>query len=145
MKIIDVMTRTVKTIMLDTPLRDAAEQMRAQDIGALPVTDGEKIKGILTDRDIVIRAVAAGKDLSRTMAKDAMSKHIRYVFEDEDIKTSAESMSTNQIRRLVVLDRNKRLVGLVSLGDLSRKGEDEHLLAGVARCCSESAAQHAAH
>jgi len=145
MKISDVMTRAVKTISLDTPLCDAAEQMRAQDIGALPVTDGEKIKGMLTDRDIVTRAVATGKDLRRTTAKEAMSAHIQYVFEDENINTAAETMSAHQIRRLVVLNRDKRLVGFVSLGDLSRMGQDEHLLAGVARCCSESAAQHAAH
>ena len=89
-------------------------------LALLPVTDGDKIKGMVTDRDIVIRAVALGKDLTKANAREAMTEHIRYVFDDEDISEAAKAMKGKQIRRLVVLNRAKRLIGLVSLGDLAR-------------------------
>lgn len=147
MKISEVMSRSITTIYLDTTLREAAEKMRAEDIGALPVVDPgtDKIKGMLTDRDIVIRAAASGKNLEKTTAQEAMTEKIRFVFEDEDIGKAATQMRDRQIRRLVVLNRDKRLVGVVALSDLARKSRDEHLFADVVRCVSETAAQHALH
>jgi CBS domain-containing protein len=119
--------------------------MKARDIGALPVTDSEKIKGMLTDRDIVLRCVAEGRDPATTTAREAMTEEIKFVFDDEDVSRAAEAMSDRQIRRLVVLNRNKRLVGLVSMGDICRDTHDDKLSAGVAKCCAESVEMHAAH
>ena len=145
MKVADIMSKNVTLIQLETPLKEAAEKMKAEDIGSIPVTDGEKIKGMLTDRDIVTRAIAVGKDVSSTAAKDVMTEKICYVFDDEEIDRAAEAMKDNQIRRLVVLDRNKRLVGMISLGDLASHGDNENLSAGVVKCVSETSAEHAVH
>ncbi len=147
MKISDIMSTKVETVKLDTTLRVAAEKMRSEDVGALPVVDAteDKIKGMLTDRDIVVRAAALGKDLDNTFAHEAMTKKICYVFEDDDISKAAEAMQDKQVRRLVVLSRNKRLVGLVSLADLARKGNDEQLSANVVKSVSKTAAQHSVH
>ncbi|MCX6129000.1 MAG: CBS domain-containing protein [Proteobacteria bacterium] len=145
MKVSEIMSKNPCYIKLDTNLKEAAEQMRSHDIGALPVTDGKKIKGMLTDRDIVMRSIALGKDPLKTLAKDAMTEKIQYIYEDDDISKAADAMSSQQIRRLVVLDRKKNLVGLVSMGDLSVKSGDDHLTANLAKHCSEPISQHAMH
>lgn len=147
MKISEVMSKNVSTVNLNTTLREAAEKMRAKDIGALPVVDpvADKLKGMLTDRDIVVRAAAQGKNMDQTTAEAAMTSNIRYVFEDDDIAVAADKMRNQQIRRLVVLNRDKRLVGMLALSDLAVKGQDEHLSAEVVRCVSETTAQHAVH
>lgn len=145
MKVAEIMSKNVSYVTLDTSLREAAEMMKSKDIGSIPVTDGEKLKGMLTDRDIVTRAVAAGKDPAKTTAKEAMTKRISYVFDDDDIGEAAESMKSRQIRRLAVLNRAKRLVGMVSLGDIASHGHDDGLSADVVRCVSESSAEHAVH
>ena len=128
MKIAEVMSRKVTTVSLNTTLQEAAEKMRVEDIGALPVVSPseDKIAGMLTDRDIVVRAVAVGKDLAKTHAEEAMTEHIHYVFEDEDLSKATEMMQGKNIRRLVVLNRDKRLVGLVSEADLACKKPDKH-------------------
>jgi CBS domain-containing protein len=136
-KIRDIMSPNVTLIRLETTVRDAAEKMKALDVGALPVTDGEKIKGMLTDRDIVVRCIAAGKDPASTPVREAMTERIKFVFDDDDVAAAADAMKDKQIRRLIVLNRAKRLVGLVSFGDLARHAEDVHLSAGVARRVAE--------
>jgi CBS domain-containing protein len=145
MKVSELMSTDPYFIKLDTNLKMAAEKMKAQDIGVLPVTDGLKIKGMLTDRDIVTRGVALGKDPEKTLAKEIMTERIWYVFADDDINKAAESMSKLQVRRLVVLDHDKNLVGLISMGDISSKSGDEQLTASIAKCCSETSLQHATH
>lgn len=139
MRVREAMTKSVATIQLNTTLREAAEKMRAEDVGALPVVDpqADKIKGMLTDRDIVIRAAAIGRDLGNTFAREAMTEKIRFVFEDDDISKAAEFMQDKQVRRLVVLNREKRLVGMISLADLALKSQDEHLSAGVMKKVSQ--------
>lgn len=147
MKIHQIMSRNITTIKLTTTLREAAEMMRREDVGAFPVVDPaeDKIKGMLTDRDIVVRAAALGKDLENTFAQEVMTEKVRYVFEDEDISKAADAMQDKQIRRLLVLNRSKRLVGLVALSDLAVKGQDERLSADVIKGVSETVAQHAIH
>ncbi|MBI4214966.1 CBS domain-containing protein [archaeon] len=142
MKISEIMTKKVEFINLETSLQKAAEKMREEDIGALPVVDPstERIKGMLTDRDIVIRAAALGKDLHTTPAKEAMTKKIRYVFEDEELNSAADQMIDNQIRRVVVLNREKRLVGLVSLSDLACRAKAEKLSGHVLKTVNDTAA-----
>lgn len=123
MKLSEIMTREVEIIQPDDPLRLAAKKMRDRDIGFLPVCDGETLLGVLSDRDITIRALADGMDVNIMLGRDLMTTPAIYCFEDQDVSEAARIMAENQIRRLVVLSRDdKRLVGVISLGDLARNG-----------------------
>ncbi|QSQ21477.1 CBS domain-containing protein [Pyxidicoccus parkwayensis] len=115
----DVMTKEVELISPNDSLKDAAEKMRSLNVGPLPVCDGDRLKGIITDRDIVVRAVSQGMDPSNTRVSQAMSDEIEYVYEDDDISTAARKMKEEQIRRILVVNRDKRLVGIVALGDIA--------------------------
>jgi CBS domain-containing protein len=126
MKIRDIMTSDVETVSPDTPLRDAAQRMRDTDTGFLPVGENDQLVGTLTDRDITIRAVAEGQDPNSAKVRDAMSENLVYCFDDQDSSEAAELMAEKQLRRLPILSRDKRLVGVVSLGDLAtRTGDDD--------------------
>ncbi|WP_349617146.1 CBS domain-containing protein [Azotobacter salinestris] len=118
MKIQDIMTRDVQTIRVDQTLREAAEMMEQIDSGALLVNDGDRLVGMLTDRDIAIRAVAKGKD-NDTPVREVMTPNVCYCFEDEDVQHVAENMADIHVRRLPVMNREKRLVGVVSLGNIT--------------------------
>jgi CBS domain-containing protein len=113
------MSRDVQFIGPDTTLRDAASIMKKIDAGALPVAEQNKLVGMLTDRDIAVRGIAEGKGPD-SKVRDAMTHEIKYCFEDEDVSHVAENMGEQQIRRLPVMSRDKRLVGIVSLSDISR-------------------------
>jgi CBS domain-containing protein len=115
----EVMTRDVEVINPNDTLRDAAEKMRSLNVGPLPVCDGQRILGMITDRDIVVRAIAVGKDPNSTQVSDAMTSGIEYCFDDDDSDSVLERMRNKQIRRMIVVDRNKKLVGIVALGDLA--------------------------
>ena len=125
MQLRDVMTREVEVIRPEAPIREAARKMREIDVGPMPVCDGEHLVGMLTDRDITVRAVAEGCDPNTTPVRDVMSSDIAYCFEDESLDHAAALMSERQVRRLPVLDNSKRLVGIVSLGDLAVDGRNE--------------------
>jgi CBS domain-containing protein len=126
MKIRDIMTSDVEIVSPDTPLRDAAQRMRDTDTGFLPVGENDQLVGTLTDRDITIRAVAEGQDPNSSKVRDAMSENLVYCFDDQDSSEAAELMAEKQLRRLPILSRDKRLVGVVSLGDLAtRTGDDD--------------------
>lgn len=114
----DLMSRDVKVISPEMTIQEAASQMREGDFGMLPVGENDRMIGSVTDRDIAIRAVAAGKDGS-TKVREVMSEGIFWVFEDESVEAAAKIMSERQVRRLPVVDRNKRLVGIVALGDFA--------------------------
>ena len=117
-KLKDLMSRDVKVVSPDMSIQDAAKQMREGDFGMLPVGENDRMIGTITDRDIAMRAVAEGKD-SSTKVRDVMSEGIDWVFEDETVEDAAKMMSQRQVRRLPVVDRNKRLVGIVALGDFA--------------------------
>ncbi len=121
MKIGNVMSRDVQLTSPDGRLRDAAALMKKIDAGVLPVAENDKLVGMITDRDIAIRAVAEGKG-PNTKVRDAMSYEVKYCFEDEDVAHVAENMAELQVRRLPVMNRDKRLVGIVSLADLATEG-----------------------
>ena len=121
------MTRHVEVIHPDATLREAAQKMKTLDVGPVPVCDGERLQGMLTDRDITIRATAEGRDPNTTRVRDVMTPDMVYCFEDQDVREAARIMEERQIRRLVVLNRDKRLVGIVSLGDLATQTSDEEL------------------
>jgi CBS domain-containing protein len=118
MKISNVMSKDVQLVKSDDTLRSAAALMKKIDAGLLPVTEADKLVGMITDRDIAIRAVAEGKGPD-TKVRDAMSPEVKYCFEDEDVTHVAENMGELQIRRLPVMNRDKRLVGIVSVADLA--------------------------
>ena len=119
MHVIEVMTRRVEVIDPNAPLREAAGKMKAFDIGLIPVCDGDKLRGTITDRDITVRGVAEGYDPSKTKIADIMSTDLAYCYEDDDIDAALNLMEKRQIRRLPVISRQKQLVGIVSLGDLA--------------------------
>jgi CBS domain-containing protein len=121
MQISNVMSRDVQIIDPDQTLRDAAAIMKRLDAGVLPVAEKDKLVGMITDRDIAIRGVAEGKGPTAKI-RDVMSHEVKYCFEDEEVDHVAENMAELQVRRLPVMDRQKRLVGIVSLGDLATHG-----------------------
>ncbi|MBZ4417655.1 CBS domain-containing protein [Myxococcus sp. RHSTA-1-4] len=118
-KVIEVMTKDVETISPNDSLKDAAEKMRALNVGPLPVCDGDRLKGIITDRDIVVRAISKGLDPNNTRVSQAMTDDIDYVYENDDIEKVELMMKENQIRRVLVVNQDKKLVGIISLGDLA--------------------------
>ena len=118
MKVKEAMTNEVVVARPDQTIAEAARMMAECDSGVLPVGEDDRLVGMLTDRDIAIRAVA--KELPcDTPIRDVMSKEVLYCFQDEDVEHVADNMGEQQVRRLPVLDRGKRLVGIVSLGDLA--------------------------
>jgi CBS domain-containing protein len=125
MKIRDAMTRDAKLTSPDDTIRHAAQMMKECDCGVLPVADGDRLVGMITDRDIAVRGVAKGRDPDKTTVRDAMSGEVRYCFEDENPEEVARKMGSWHVRRLPVLNRDKRLVGIVSLGDLVIGGSEE--------------------
>ena len=121
MKLSEIMTRDVVVMQPDDSLQSAAKKMRDRNIGFLPVCDGEELIGVISDRDITIRALADGMDVNIMLGRDLMTVPAIYCFDDQDVSEAARIMEENQIRRLVVLSRDeKRLVGVISLGDLAR-------------------------
>jgi CBS domain-containing protein len=112
------MTRDVRLIKPDQSIREAARAMAELDIGVLPVEENDRLVGMITDRDITVRAVAQGLGPD-TPVREVMSPEVKYCFEDQSIDEVTESMGENRIRRLPVLNRDKRLVGILSLGDLA--------------------------
>ena len=119
MVINEVMTRDVKIAAPTDDLQHAAQLMEKDDFGSLPVGENDRLVGMLSDRDIAIRAVARGLSPQECTVRDIMSGDVKYVFDDESIEDAAKMMGQLQVRRLPVLNRDKRLVGIVSLGDLA--------------------------
>jgi CBS domain-containing protein len=119
------MTSDIETVTPEQPIREAARFMLRADAGALPVVEGEVLRGMITDRDIAVRAVAEGRGPD-TLVRDVMTDDAISVYEDEDVEEAAAVMSDRQIRRLVVKSRDgDRLVGVISLGDLSKSSEHD--------------------
>ena len=122
MKANTAMTRNVRLIDPDQTIREAAQLMAEIDAGSLPVGENDRLVGMITDRDIAIRAVAEGKSPD-TKVRDVMTHEMLYCFDDQDLDDVARNMAKNQVRRLPVINHGKRLVGILSLGDLARKEE----------------------
>ena len=124
MRLRQIMNTDVEMIQPESPVSEAAKKMKLLDVGALPVCDGRRLLGMITDRDITVRATAEGRNPDATLVRDCMSPEILYCFEDEDAKQAERMMRQKQIRRLPVLTREKQLTGIVSLGDLATKTGD---------------------
>src|SRR5262245_6721676 len=140
MHVKEVMTRGAECVRPGTSLQEAARKMRDLDVGPLPICgDDDRLKGMITDRDITVRAVAEGHDPKTTRVQDVMTPDVIYCFEDQDVAEASRLMKEKQVRRLVVLNRDKRLVGIVSLGDLAVDAGDEKLAGRTLEAVSEPA------
>jgi CBS domain-containing protein len=120
MQIKAIMTPEVDLIDPEASVRAVAQKMRDDDVGAVPVAENDRLLGMVTDRDIVLRAVAQGADVDTYTARQVMSPNILYCFDDQSPEEVLQNMRENQVRRLPVLNRDQRLVGMVSLGDLAQ-------------------------
>jgi len=136
----EIMTRNVECVRPGDTLDVAARKMRDLDIGPLPVCDNDRLTGMVTDRDITIRATAEGLDPKAATVREVMTPDISYCYEDQDVRDAADTMAAQQIRRLAVLNRDKRLVGIVSLGDIAVESGDRAQAADTVRAVSEPAA-----
>src|SRR5262245_14511944 len=135
----DVMTAKIEDIPVDATLKQAAEKMKQLNIGALPVRENNRLVGMITDRDIAMRAIAEGRDPQRMPVGEVMSRELFFCYEDESVESVAKLMEEKQIRRLPVFDRSKRAIGIVSLGDLAVRNHDDRLTGKVlARVCNPS-------
>ena len=135
MKVSEVMTRDVKTVRPDQPVKEAAKFMLNEDAGSMPVSEGDRLIGMITDRDIAVRGVAKGYG-PETPVRELMTDEIICVREDDDVEEVATRMAQAQVRRLPVVDSNDKLCGIVSLGDLAREADEEcaeQALEGVTR------------
>lgn len=124
MRINEIMSRDVEVARPQDTIQDVARKMRDIDAGVIPVCDGDKVQGMITDRDIVLRAVSEARSFQTPVA-EVMTTDVEYCYEDDDIAQAADKMAELQVRRLVVLDHDKRLVGIVSLGDIAQQGKDK--------------------
>jgi CBS domain-containing protein len=142
MQVSEVMTRTVRIAAPDDTLQRAAQMMAEADAGVLPVGQDDRLVGMITDRDIAIRGDACGCDPTRTFVRQVMTQEpVKYCFEDEDIEHVASNMAQLQVRRLPVLNREKRLVGVVSLSDISHR-VDASAAGDALRGVSSQSAKH---
>jgi CBS domain-containing protein len=137
MQLKQVMTRNVETIEPDATLERAAGKMASLDVGMLPVCEGSKLVGTITDRDITVRATARGLDPRKTQVQNAMTKVVVCDFEDQDVRDGARMMMDNRIRRLLILNGHKKLTGIISLSDLATSTDDKNLVAEVLEQVSE--------
>lgn len=139
MKIVEIMTSDPELIDPNASIREAAKRMKNEDIGALPVGENDRLIGMVTDRDIAMRGVAEGRSPDTTTVRDIMSEKIFYCFEDDDVEAAARCMAENQVRRLPILNRNKRLTGIIALADIAQSGEKCETIAleGVSEPSSE--------
>src|SRR4030095_13404630 len=139
MKLKEILTKDPQVISPEAMICEAARLMKQCDIGMLPVCDGERLVGAITDRDLAVRAVAGGHDPLKTKVKDVMTAGICWCFEDQSLEEVAKLMEEKQIRRIAVLNRNKRLVGIASLGDFALRYKNEHLTEEILECVSQRA------
>jgi CBS domain-containing protein len=136
MKVSEIMTRGVVTAEPHWTLQEAAARMSDLDIGPLPVCDNGRLVGVITDRDIAVRAVAHGHDAFEDRVRDVMTPEVIYCFDDQDVAEAARLMKDRQVRRLPVVNRDRRLVGILSLGDVAVETEEVvagNTLEGVSR------------
>src|SRR5688500_9888329 len=140
MRVSEAMTREVRVAKPTQTIRDVAKMMAEIDAGAVPVGENDRLVGMITDRDIAIRAVALGKGPD-TPVREVMSQEVKYVFDDEDLEHVAENMADIQVRRLTVVNREKRLVGTGSRGDSAQK-EDEKTAGESVRGVAKPGGQH---
>ena len=142
MQVKEIMTQNAETIDSNANLVDAARKMKSLDVGALPVSEGDELIGMITDRDITIRGIADRMNPASTSVSEIMTPEVFYCLEDDDIHECAKMMEDKAIRRLIVLNNEYEPVGFVSLSDLAVKSHDEHLAWEVLERVSEPSCPH---
>ena len=142
MRVKEVMSKNPEYLPPTAGVKEAVDKMVKLDCGFIPVGENDKLIGTVTDRDIVIRSVGKGKDPTSIKVQDIMTKHVLYCYEDDDIDKIARNMSENQVRRLIVLNKDKRMTGIISLGDIARKCHDENLCGRALEGISEEEKRH---
>lgn len=142
MRVKEIMTQSAETINSGATLVEAAHKMKTLEIGALPVQEAKGLVGMITDRDITIRATAENKNPSTTRVKEIMTREVLHCFEDDDIHEAAETMEEKSIHRLLVLNSDNEPVGFVSLADFAVKSHDERLAWEILEKISEPACPH---
>ena len=125
MQVREIMSKNPQFIAPQTTVADAAKKMRELDAGSIPVGENDRLVGFVTDRDITVRGVAEGIDPEKTDVRKVMSEGVFYIYDTDDISKANSMMREKQVRRLIVLNSDKRMVGIVSLGDLAREVQDE--------------------
>jgi CBS domain-containing protein len=142
MKVSEIMTKNPVKIPKSTSIEDAAKKMADLDSGFLPISDDDRLTGVITDRDIVLRAIAKGQSPQATLVGDILTGRVLYCLEDDDIEHAAKRMQQEQVYRLVVLDneRDKRLRGIITLGDISRQTQEKELVGKTAKKVAQQAA-----
>jgi CBS domain-containing protein len=133
MKLKEIMAQNVETVLPDATLQETAEKMKRRNIGVFPVVDGKKPIGVITDRDITLRAVASGSDVTKTKVREVMTRELYFAYEDQTINEACELMEKNKVRRLIVLNREAALAGVLSLNDITIKGKETKRSAQVIR------------
>jgi len=125
MKVRQIMTANVECMLPDAGVAELARKMKTLDVGFIPICENDRLAGTVTDRDIVIRGIAGGRDLNTCKARDIMTSEVHWCFEDQDVKDVAKKMREKDVRRMLILSQDKRLVGVVSIGDLAKVEERE--------------------
>lgn len=138
MQVKDLMSKKVQMVYADTPVAIAAEKMRTHDIGMLPVRDGDELIGTLTDRDITVRATANQLHPEMIRSQDIMTPNVISCFEDQDVEEAGRIMHENKIRRLAVMNRQRNLVGILSIGDIALGTGDMKLVGALVQRVSMS-------
>ena len=124
-KVREVMTDRPRCVTLETPISEAAELMESEDVGSLPVLEGEQLAGMITDRDIVIRAIAQGKDPRGMPVREVASRELVTVYAEEDLSNALTKMASEQVRRLPVVDEDNRLVGILAQADVALEAKEK--------------------
>jgi CBS domain-containing protein len=132
-KLKDIMAQNVETAAPDMTLKECAEKMKRRNVGVLPVIEGKKPIGVITDRDITLRAVAEGANVNETTVRDVMTRELYSVYEDQTIKEACELMEQYKVRRLVVVNREGTVAGILTLNDVTVKAKDTRRSAQVLR------------
>ncbi len=130
-KLKEIMSKNVQCMAPDTDLREIADKMKELDAGSIPICENDRLVGMITDRDLVVKMIAGRLDPATAMAKDVMTSPIVYCFEEQDIGEAARIMEAKKIRRLIVLNKGKKLVGIISLGDISLRAGSESLIGEI--------------
>lgn len=123
MQIREVMTKSVSYADPGTAVAELARRMRDENLGAVPIAEDDRLVGMVTDRDIVVRAIASGRSIDGVTAQDVMTNRLLFCSDDQDVNDVLANMGDQQVRRLPVVDADKRLVGMISLGDLARRAD----------------------
>jgi len=125
MKVSEIMTSNVECVSPETSVTDLALKMKALDVGFIAICENDRLIGTVTDRDIVIRGLAGGQDINSLEARRLMTNQVHWCFEDDNVNDVAEKMRDKEVRRMLILNKDKRLVGVVSIGDISKVEEKE--------------------